>query len=157
MTSRFVLEVELTCRMRTTEHADKAPLTKVVVFACVALTVMGHAGGFIDSLVVDSARQVFGSGAHRLRLLTSLLPSSSLAEGMVSWYLIYRFRTFERQMGTARFSMLVVLCFAWAVTARIAALTFLPSVARAGIASGPYELIFALFVYYFRALRCSYR
>ena len=93
------------------------------------------------------------AGGQVWRLLTSLLPSGSLVEGCVSWFLLYRFRTFERQMGSARFSLFLVLVAGWAVAARAAALAVLPLASVGGIASGPYELIFALFVYYFRASR----
>jgi len=33
------------------------------------------------------------------RLVTSLFASDSFAEGLLSWFLLYKFRLFERQMG----------------------------------------------------------
>ena len=53
-------------------------------------------------------------------------------------------------MGSSRFSMFLLLCGAWAVGTRAATVLLLPKQLSGGLASGPYELLFALFVYYYR-------
>ena len=69
-------------------------------------------------------------------VLTATRHAGSLVEGCVSWFLLYRFRTFERQMGSARFSLFLVLAAAWAVGTRAAALAVLPD---GRVASGSWD------------------
>lgn len=58
-------------------------------------------------------------------------------------------------MGSSRFSMLLLLLSVWAVGSR-AAFTLL-GLAPNGLASGPLELLGALFVYYYREWWPTYR
>jgi UBA/TS-N domain len=71
----------------------------------------------------------------------------SLFAGLLTWFLLYRFRTFERQMGSAKFAMFATLCGLWAVGWRALMLLGLPFLS--GLASGPYELLFAMFALYY--------
>lgn len=82
------------------------------------------------------------------RLASSVWPAPSVAGGLVVGYLLYRFRTFERQMGSGRYSLFLLLATAWAVGARAA--WVYGGVAPAGLSSGPLEPLFALFVYFYR-------
>ena len=125
------------------------PASKVLLASCVGLTVLAASNRVQHALFLGDRAALFERG-EAWRLFTSLLPSESLAEGLVSWFLLYRFRVFERQMGTAKFVAFSLLAFAWAVATN-AALVAVPFW-RSGVAAGPYALIGALFVYYYRAL-----
>jgi membrane associated rhomboid family serine protease len=86
------------------------------------------------------------------RLFTSQLACESLAEGGVTWFLLYKFRSFERQMGTAKFVAFMICIIAVAAAGRLGLAVLLESRSGgggAGVASGPYELVFALLVYFF--------
>lgn len=123
-----------------------APATKALLAVCVTLTVIGASSRGVFAV---SDRSSILSRGEVWRLFTSLLPSDSIAEGLLSWFLLYRFRVLERHMGTAKFTAFVLLAIAWAALANAAfvAAPFWDS----GVASGPYVLIFALFVYFFSA------
>ncbi len=99
------------------------------------------------------------------RLLTSLLPYEGLAEALVGTTLLYRLgRDFERMLGPRKYALFLLLASAAAVGARIALIASLPSSAgsafvggatvphawlRAGLASGPYHVIFGLLPLYY--------
>lgn len=110
-------------------------------------------------ILADNAAEIFKFG-HLYRLFTSLLPSSGFAEGALTWLLLYRFRVLERLMGTGKFAAFSLLCFGYAVGTRFLTLlvspsfgvpsSYLASPATGGLASGPYELLFALLFLYFR-------
>jgi membrane associated rhomboid family serine protease len=95
----------------------------------------------------DSRDQVAKAG-QAWRLASSLAPAPSVAAGLAAGFLLYRFRTFERQMGSGRFSLLLLLATAWAVATRAA--WVYGGLAPTGVSSGPIELLFALFVYFYR-------
>lgn len=126
-----------------------SPASKVVCFACVALTLIAASNKIQHALIIDS-RDVILVRGELWRLLSSLLPSESLAEGLLSWFLLYRFRIFERFMGSAKFTAFVFVALTWAVLSN-ALLVTLPFMTT-GVASGPYCLVFALFVYFQRTL-----
>ena len=123
-----------------------APATKALIAVCVTLTVIAASSRGVFAV---SDRSSILSRGEVWRLFTSLLPSDSIGEGLLSWFLLYRFRVLERHMGTAKFTAFVLIAFVWAALANAAfvAAPFWDS----GVASGPYVLIFALFVYFFSA------
>lgn len=127
--------------------ADKAPATKLVLGVCGLLSLVVSAPRLSVSLSLDGAAQLLERGQW-WRLASSLWPASSVAGGLVTAFLLYRFRTFERQMGSSRFSALLLLVTAWAAGTRAGLV--LSGAAPHGLASGPLELLGALFVYYFR-------
>jgi hypothetical protein len=63
--------------------------------------------------------------------------------------LLYQFRTFERQMGTSKFSAFVIFVCLIASTVQLGFIVSLPPLQR--VAAGPYALIFALFVLFYGA------
>lgn len=164
-------------RLHAVVIAEGAPVTKLTLVGCCGFTVAVLSGGagkllslgkhafeqqwrcpditILQSTTLNnpptagSPAQLFGQGQW-YRLYSSLIPCNTLAEGIFSWLLLYRFRAFERQMGSSRFTTFLLLCGAWAVTSRLALLYLLPGLTAAGIASGPYELVFALFAYFHR-------
>jgi hypothetical protein len=133
---------------RMSDQFRGAPVSKVLVTLCAGLTIVAAASK-IQPLLIISSRDAILARTELWRLFTSLVPSESLAEGLLSWFLLYRFRMFERHMGTAKFLSFVLAAFVWGsmMNAAIVALPFMGS----GVASGPYVLVFALFVYFYRA------
>lgn len=101
--------------------------------------------------VADDRSQVLSS-LQLWRLFTSLWPSSNLMEGIVSWFLLYRFRLFEREMGSSKFAAFCLLSSVVAMAARAGLLAAVPSTVMRGIASGPYHIIFGLFPLFFHAV-----
>lgn len=124
----------------------KAPVTKALLALGIATTVLGLSNRLRGQLDISNAAAVL-QGGQWWRLFTSLLPSDSFAEGLVAWLLLYWFRGFERQMGSGKFALFALLAGAWAVVTR-AGLLAVPGLG--GLSSGPYELLFGLFVYYHR-------
>ena len=104
-------------------------------------------------LLAADSRDHLAKQGQAWRLLSSLWPAESIAAGLVTCFLLYRFRTFERQMGSSRFSMFVLFCTIWAMGTRAAIVFGGGPLTRSGLVSGPMELVFALFVYFYR--ECS--
>ena len=69
--------------------------------------------------------------------------------GVTAW-LLFRLRLFERQMGTPKFAAFVATSTAVAAAAR-AALVTVPWLGAAGLASGPWHVVFGLLPLYFCA------
>ena len=102
----------------------------------------------------DSRDQVVKRG-EVWRLFSSMWPANSVAAAIVTGLLLYRFRTFERQMGSSRFSMFVFFATIWALGIRAALVFGGGPLTSSGLTSGPTELLCALFVYYYRELLVS--
>jgi membrane associated rhomboid family serine protease len=89
------------------------------------------------------------TASHQVwRLFTSLLLTESLGECAVSGFLLYTFRLFERQLGSSKFAVFLLLASAVAVAARGALVALVPETAMHGLASGPYHIIFGLLPLY---------
>lgn len=127
----------------------KAPITKALLVIFIGSTVLGLSNRLRGQLDIGNRAKIF-PGGEWWRIVTSLMASDGLADGIISWMLIYWFRTFEKQMGSGKFAMFISLAAVWAALTRVGLLAGWP--ALGGLASGPYELIFALFVYYFKAV-----
>lgn len=125
----------------------RAPLTKLLLAVCIVGTILsGSAASKGQLLFSASNRALLLDKGQWWRLATSLFASDGLAEGLLSWFLLYRFRVVERQFGTAKFTLFVMMCLLWALGIRSALIL---SPALSGVASGPYELLFALFACYY--------
>ncbi len=70
-------------------------------------------------------------------------------------YLLYKFRNFERQMGSSKFVSFVVVVTLMAISIQLGLLLSMPIVQR--VAPGPLALVFALFVLYYGQLVTAVR
>ena len=130
-----------------------APVTKLLTCVVVGLSLLASSprlGSSSEWLPLESRDQIVRAG-EVWRLLSSQWFAGSFASCLVQVMLLYRFRTFERLMGSPRFSMFVLLTCVWAAASRgVLVLAGGPLTAR-GFSSGPLELVFALMVYFARA------
>lgn len=128
--------------------ADKALNIKLTLGTSVLLTLLGSSNKIQTELNLSSLSQL--QHGELWRLATSPFLFEHGVEALVGWWLLYRFRVVERLMGSGAFAAFSTLVFSVGLLARTAA------VAAAGEAgafrSGPFELIFALFVFYHRAV-----
>jgi len=74
---------------------------------------------------------------------------------MLGLFLLYHFRLFERQMGSAKFAVFVGTT--WGLSALITLALFLLIDPKTHTAPGPYPLIFALLVQYYFEVPATYR
>jgi len=88
------------------------------------------------------------------RLITSHLFFSSPGELLFGLILIYFFRLFERQMGSAKFGGYLTVIFTLSTMVQIASYVLIPS---ARFTSGPYAFIFACFILYYSEIPSTYR
>lgn len=123
----------------------KAPTTKILFWGTLASSLIAQSLRRASLFGLDVTRVV---GAGQLyRLTTSHAVVATPAELLFMLYILYQFRTFERQMGSSKFVAFVTMTCAIATTLQISLLLSLSTLRRTS--SGPYALIFALFVYYY--------
>lgn len=116
-----------------------APVTKVVVVLVVVLTLFGSILGSHTRLVLSLPALLDG---QVWRLLTQHFVFSTPGELLFGIVLLYYFRQFERQMGSARYAALFVFCTILQTAALVAAHALLPPQLPRP-APGPYALVFA--------------
>eukprot|EP00500_Bicosoecida_sp_ms1_P004436 CAMPEP_0203808468 /NCGR_PEP_ID=MMETSP0115-20131106/1641_1 /ASSEMBLY_ACC=CAM_ASM_000227 /TAXON_ID=33651 /ORGANISM="Bicosoecid sp, Strain ms1" /LENGTH=242 /DNA_ID=CAMNT_0050717157 /DNA_START=38 /DNA_END=762 /DNA_ORIENTATION=- len=124
----------------------RATVTKTVVLVSVVGYVFVTAFRASKGWHLDVTNTI--RGLQLWRMATSSLVGGSVAETAVAAYLLYQFRTIERQMGGRAFASMLLWTAALAVSFQMAGLIVFPSVAR--VAPGPYAAVFALFTYYYR-------
>jgi UBA/TS-N domain len=97
------------------------------------------------------------SNNETFRFFTSLLFYSSIPEAFSISLLLYKFRIFERMLGTSKFSMFVIFCSLWSIVSRyFISVYFLQPYGVNSSVSGPYELLFGLFVLFYSSIPVLY-
>jgi len=132
---------------------ENAPITKSILlltgFFSVATSVM-RLHGQLDFSDLSSIIYKY----QPWRLLTSHFFFSSPGELLFGLILIYYFRLFERQMGSAKFGGYTTVIFTLSTLLQIASYVLFPS---ARFTSGPYSFIFASFILYYSEIPSTYR
>lgn len=70
-------------------------------------------------------------------------------EGLLSWFVLYTFRTLEQEYGSSKYIVFVILSTLLGIITRTVLIS-LPSTVMHGLASGPYHIIFGLLPLYIR-------
>lgn len=130
------------------EGFRSAPLSKLAWVLTLALS--------LAAMLADAGPLVwYTPGAGLWRVAASALVLTRPLELLTALLLLYRFRAFERQLGTAKTCVLAATAFAAHVLACVALLA-LPSKAEAPLAVyGPFWAIFACAVLYARDVPAS--
>jgi len=128
-----------------------APLLKIITFSTGIFTLFPYT--FIKKhLELQGLDSIVNYEVWRL--VTNNLFFPSVWEGVVGVYLLYHFRIFERQMGTAKFAAFLTSTFGISTSCILALFVlFNPK----GTATGPYPLLFALLVQYYHEVPATYR
>jgi len=102
-----------------------------------------------NSVYIGDSSQILIS--HQLwRLFTSLFPSESLMEGLLSWYILYTFRILEQEYGSSKYVIFIILSTILGILSRLLYISTISSTVMTGIASGPYHIIYGLLPLYIR-------
>eukprot|EP00249_Psilotum_nudum_P011746 c23356_g1_i1 orf=299-1189(+) len=124
-----------------------APVTKVVVLVCgLASVLIGMQGG---AKSCSLSYQAILKKLHLWRILTSTCVFSSTPELFFGLYLVYFFRVFERQNGSNKYAMFVLLSTIITTILECVVLIVLKDPSSVGLSPGPYALIFSSFVPFF--------
>jgi membrane associated rhomboid family serine protease len=125
---------------------EHAPISQIL---SLSVLVLGLLFGSPD----DRSNSILASGSNILRFLGKQLVFENMAQTIVGVMLLYTFRQFERQMGSRKFGVFVLMS---AVSTVICEVIFAGLMGGAGIrfvpASGPYSIIFSLLVMFY----CEY-
>lgn len=70
-------------------------------------------------------------------------------EGLLSWFILYTFRTLEQEYGSSKYIVFVILSTLLGTITRTILIS-LPSTVMHGLASGPYHIIYGLLPLYIR-------
>ncbi|KAL4203357.1 hypothetical protein AMTRI_Chr01g103570 [Amborella trichopoda] len=125
-----------------------APVTRTFVIACTILTIFIGMQGRSSSLGL--ANQDIFKKLRLWRLISSIFAFSSTPELMFGIYLLYYFRVFERQIGSNKYSVFILLSVILTALFEAIALLLLKDPSVGILAPGPYGLIFASFIpFYF--------
>ena len=127
-----------------------APITKVIGFSCFLGPLLGTliSPSALSFFTLSSARQIVGERHDLWRLVTSMLTCDALVAASVSCYLLWNLRLFERQMGSSKFAAFLFTSGICNAAARFG-LILIPFLGTAGLASGPFHVIFGLLPLYF--------
>ena len=134
--------------------AVNAPVSKLVACGTAAASLLAHV------MRAHHAVALTPRGLNRgelWRLLTSNLVFTSPGEALFGMYLLYHFRVFERQRGSAKYGVFALVCAAMSTGLQAAVILPLASASAIGrhrlgrepLASGPHAFVFAHFVPYF--------
>ncbi|KAF3332848.1 Rhomboid-like protein 20 [Carex littledalei] len=127
---------------------ENAPVTRALIVASGFLTVAIGARGKSRQLGVSF--QDLSKNPRVWKIVASALAFQSTPELLFGLYLLYYFRLFERQIGSNKFSVFILFTGAVSSALEVVALMLLKGSKFNVLASGPYSLIFALFVpFYF--------
>jgi membrane associated rhomboid family serine protease len=127
---------------------QNAPVTRALIVASGFLTVAIAARGKSRQLGVSF--QDLSKNPRVWRIVASALAFSSTTELLFGLYLLYYFRLFERQIGSNKFTVFILFSGSVSSALEVVALMLLKGSKFNVLASGPYSLIFALFVpFYF--------
>jgi len=130
-----------------------APILKFITFSTGVTTLLPYASlkRFLELHSLESLTQHF----EIWRLVTCNFFFSSALEAMLGIFLLYHFRMFERQMGSAKFAAYTTITWGVSTIFTIACtVLFNP---KGYTAAGPYSLIFSLLVQYYFEVPATYR
>ena len=103
------------------------------------------------ALSLASPAQLLSSRPEVWRLFTSsLLLCDDFGGALVTSYLLYQLRLFERQMGSSKFAAFVCLGTAVDGAARLGFLA-LPAFGARGVSAGPFQVVMGLLPLYYCA------
>jgi membrane associated rhomboid family serine protease len=141
-----------------------APVMKGVMYASAGVSILATLMNWRHLLALD--RQGLQS-MQLWRLFTHHFVFNSMGETIFGLILLYQFRLFERQMGSKKFGAFTVLSMFVSSLVEIASLTLFnrdavylergAAAARGLRLSGPFTLIFSLFVQYWRDVPSTYK
>jgi len=120
-----------------------APITKFIAFMTGTISVLANVFHFRHALVLD--KPGLGLGEY-WRLVTSHFVFLTTGEMVCGLILLYAFRLFERQMGSKKYGVFVLLSLFIASLIEFILLHYEPATLVFG---GPYAIIFAQIVQYF--------
>ncbi|KAF6175277.1 hypothetical protein GIB67_000598 [Kingdonia uniflora] len=132
-----------------------APVTRTFVIACAILTILLGIQGR-SAKVGLSYQDVFGR-LHLWRLITSVFTFSSTPELMFGLYLLYYFRVFERQIGSNKYSVFILLSVVGSSLFQLLVLAMFKDSYLNVLAPGPYGLIFSSFIPFYLDIPVSTR
>jgi len=128
-----------------------APLLKFLLVVSVGSFLLSV---FTKNLHITSQTTTVNFIPQILRLITHYFFFSGTGETVTGMLLLYHFRLFERQMGSAKFAAFTLTT--WVAWALLYLVSFVLIPQRA-ITSGPYGLIFALLVQYYFQVPATYQ
>lgn len=127
-----------------------APVSKLITYGTAAASLLTHV------MRAHHAVALTPRGLHRgelWRLVTANVVFTSPGEALFGLYLLYHFRIFERQSGSAKYGTFAFVCASLATGAQAALVPAARALghrlSREPFASGPHALVFAHFVPYF--------
>jgi len=128
-----------------------APITKAIFFSLIGTYVLNSyvSGGSPTRGAATwsmTVRGIFERGEY-WRILTCHFKFNSMGEMVVGLPILYMFRQFERQLGSRKFGLHVLVSIFLATTLQLSLLFLIPTLQY--ITPGPYALIFAFFPKYF--------
>lgn len=130
-----------------TSGFHNAPVMKVLIGALCGFFLLGtYTAAPLSALDIRIDSKAMFQRHEYWRILAAQLTFQSGGEMLVGVLLLYMFRQFERQLGTSKFSLHVIVSTAIACTLQVALISFAPSLQY--MSPGPYALIFALFPKY---------
>jgi len=125
-----------------------APIVKVLLFGSVGSSLFVHA---LKHLTMPSSISLT---SQMVRLVTHNLFFTGVGDAVTSVILLYSFRIFERQMGSAKFAVFTLTT--WMTYALLFLIWLVLQPQRSAPISGPYGLIFALLVQYYFEIPASH-
>ncbi|CAI5482127.1 unnamed protein product, partial [Closterium sp. Yama58-4] len=136
-----------------------APATKAIILVCAALSlVLGSRSAHSSHHPFALSREALLSRGEWWRVALSQVCVASTPDLLVCALLLYSFRFFERQLGSAKFVVLCSFSSLVALALQLLVVLLLPSPAASPLddpppsfhpASGPLGLLFALFLLFF--------
>ena len=128
------------------EGFENAPIVKAMLFSTIGtFLIQSYAASSASSLRVETAKIVLNS--EYWRFLSSQLTFQSSGELMVALPVMYIFRQFERQLGSRKLALHVIVSIFFSITLQMCALYFFPTLGY--VSPGPYAFIFAMFPKYY--------
>ena len=128
------------------EGFENAPIVKAMLFSTIGtFLIQSYAASAALALRVETAKIVLNS--EYWRFLTSQLTFQSSGELMVALPVMYIFRQFERQLGSRKLALHVIVSIFFSITLQMCALYFMPTLGY--VSPGPYAFIFAMFPKYY--------
>jgi len=128
------------------EGFENAPIVKAMLFTTIgSFLVQTYASTSISAFRVETARIVLNG--EYWRFLSSQLTFQSSGELMVALPVMYMFRQFERQLGSKKFALHVLVSIFFSCTLQLFSLYFMPTLRY--VSPGPYAFIFAMYPKYY--------
>jgi len=131
-----------------------APVSKALLLLTGGMSVLVGVTQTMPHLKLNGLLQIIDH-LQLWRLATNQLFFSSPAELLFGLILIYYFRVFERQMGSAKFAGFTFLSFVISTLVEVAYLALFQP--KGEFVSGPYSILFAMYVLFFSHVPASSR